>query len=261
MTANLRVTTVQSTIIWEDIDANLARFSKQIKHLKNQTDVVILPEMFTTGFSMQPAHLAESMTGKTMKWMVKQAKKINAVVTGSFIAKEDGKYYNRLVWMFPNRTFNIYDKRHLFTLAKENKHYEAGKKKLIVEWKGWKICPLICYDLRFPVWARNVENYDLLIYTANWPVTRSNAWKTLLEARAIENQCYVVGVNRIGKDGSDLHYSGDSSVIDFGGKVLYRATDSANVTTIEISKKAMKTFRKKLNFLDDKDLFTIWNAK
>ena len=261
MTDNLRVSTVQSIIHWEDIDANLSHFSKQIKKLKNRTDVVILPEMFTTGFSMQPARLAQSMTGKTMKWMVKQAKKINGVVAGSFIAKEDGKYYNRLIWMFPNGTFKTYDKRHLFTLAKEDENYEAGTKKLILEWRGWRICPLICYDLRFPVWARNVENYDLLIYTANWPVTRSGAWKTLLEARAIENQCYVVGVNRVGKDGSDLYYSGDSSVIDFGGKVLYRATDIENVTTVEISKTAMDAFRKKLNFLGDKDLFTISNEK
>ncbi|MFT4758911.1 MAG: omega-amidase [Paraglaciecola sp.] len=259
MASNLRVTTVQSTIYWEDIDKNLSHFSKQLKGLKNKTDLVILPEMFTTGFSMNPAPLAESMTGKTMKWFAKQAKKINAVVTGSFIAQEDGKYYNRLVWMFPNKTYKIYDKRHLFTLAKEDKNYEAGTKKLIVKWNGWKICPLICYDLRFPVWARNVENYDLLIYTANWPVPRSDAWKTLLAARAIENQCYVVGVNRVGKDGSDLQYSGDSSVIDFSGKVLHQATDITNVTTVEVSKKGKNAFRKKLNFLEDKDLFIISN--
>ena len=259
--SNFRITTVQSIIHWENIDANLAHFSKQIKPLKNQTDLVILPEMFTTGFSMNPAPLAESMTGKTMQWLTQQAREINAVVTGSFIATEGGKYYNRLVWMFPDGSFEIYDKRHLFTLAKEDENYEAGTKKLIVKWKGWKICPLICYDLRFPVWARNVENYDLLIYTANWPITRSNAWKTLLEARAIENQCYVVGVNRVGKDGSDLDYSGDSSVIDFGGKVLHRATNIDNVATVEISKTAMATFRQKLNFLGDRDLFTMSNLQ
>lgn len=255
--SNLRISTIQSIIHWEDIDANLDYFSKKIAILKNQTDVVVLPEMFTTGFSMTPANLAESMSGKTMQWLASQASMIGAVVTGSFIAKENGKYYNRLVWMYPDGTFRTYDKRHLFTLAKEDENYEAGTKKLIVEWKGWKICPLICYDLRFPVWARNVEGYDLLIYTANWPVTRSNAWKILLAARAIENQCYVVGVNRVGKDGSELQYAGDSSVIDFGGKILSRVTEVEQVTTIEISKAKMDNFRQKLNFLDDRDLFEI----
>ena len=255
--SNLRITTVQSVIHWENIDANLDHFSNKISHLKNQTDVVVLPEMFTTGFSMNPSTLAESMTGKTMKWLTKQAKKINAVITGSFIAEDNGKYYNRLVWMYPNGTYEIYDKRHLFTLAKEHENYESGTRKLIIEWKGWKICPLICYDLRFPVWARNVEGYDLLLYTANWPTARSNAWKTLLEARAIENQCYVVGVNRVGNDGSGLEYAGDSSVIDFGGKVLQRASDIEQVATVEISKSTMEKFRKKLNFLGDRDLFKI----
>ena len=253
--SDLRVTTVQSIIHWENKAANLAHFARQIQQLSGQTDLVVLPEMFTTGFSMNPEFLAEPMNGDTMNWMKAQAALLQAVVTGSFIAEEDGRYYNRLVWMFPNGDYEIYDKRHLFTLAQEDKHYEAGQKKLIVEWKGWKICPLICYDLRFPVWARNVEHYDLLLFTANWPSMRSQAWKTLLEARAIENQCFVVGVNRVGEDGNGLPYTGDSSIIDYSGKVLLRTTDIEQIATVTLSKSEMTTFRQKLNFLDDKDLF------
>jgi len=253
----LRVTTIQSIIHWENIDANLNHFSKKLDGLKGKTDLIILPEMFTTGFSMEPANLAEPMNGKTMLWLREKATELNAVVTGSFIAIENKRYFNRLVWMQPDGNFQTYDKRHLFTLAGEDKNYQQGIQKLIIEWKGWKICPLICYDLRFPVWARNIENYDLLIYTANWPITRSNAWKTLLEARAIENQCYVVGVNRIGQDGSKLSYGGHSSVIDFGGQVLNRVAEIENVSTIELSKEKMDAFRNKLNFLADRDHFQI----
>ena len=253
----LKVTTIQSIIHWEDTQANLDLFSKKMEGLEGQTDLVILPEMFTTGFSMNPTGIAESMEGSTVAWMKKKAEQLQAVVTGSLIVEDQGRYYNRLVWMFPDGTCQTYDKRHLFTLAGEDKNYDRGRKKLIVSWKGWKICPLICYDLRFPVWARNTENYDLLIFTANWPKARTNAWRTLLEARAIENQCYVVGVNRVGKDHNDLAYLGYSSVIDYTGVVLHQVAEIEQVFTTALSQDKMMLFRKKLNFLADRDDFRI----
>ncbi len=257
MMETLRITTVQSSLVWEDISANLENFEKQLKPLSGATDLVILPEMFTTGFSMNPAALAETMTGQTMEWMKKEADYLNAAIIGSFIAVENGKYYNRLVMMYPNGDFKVYDKRHLFTLAGEQFSYTAGKKKLIAEWKGWRICPLVCYDLRFPVWSRNVEDYDLLIYIANWPDRRKQAWNILLAARAVENQVYTVGVNRVGTDGTGLSYVGDSAVIDFAGNILYKVSECGQVATVNISYEDQLQFRDKLRFLADRDDFEI----
>ncbi len=223
MRKELNIALVQSNLAWENAEGNFAIFNQHLEKIK-EADLIVLPEMFSTGFSMNPAPLAESMQGKTMNWLTQKAKEKNCVITGSFIAEEKGKYFNRLVWMRADGSFELYDKRHLFRMAGENSLYTEGQKKLIVELKGWKICPLICYDLRFPVWSRNVNReYDILLYIANWPAVRSHPWKTLLPARAIENQCYVLGLNRVGKDGNNLDYSGDSSVIDPLGKYVAEA--------------------------------------
>ncbi len=253
----LRITTAQSSLHWENIAANLKMFEQKLQALAGTTDLVVLPEMFTTGFSMDAARLAESMEGQTMNWLKKQSALLNAAIIGSFIAVENQKYYNRLVVVFPDGGFKTYDKRHLFTLADEHLTFTTGKDLLIAEWKGWRICPLICYDLRFPVWSRNTDNYDLLIYTANWPNRRSHAWKALLTARAIENQSYTVGVNRVGADGTGLAYSGDTSVIDYSGNVLYQVSDTEGLFTIELSYEAQTDFRNKLSFLADRDIFEI----
>ncbi len=211
---NLTVSIIQSTLSWENKDENLASFSDKIYAIKEATDLIVLPEMFTSGFSMKPALFAEDLEGKTLHWMQKWAEDKNCVITGSIIVKEQNKFYNRLLWVKPNGSYEHYDKRHLFRFAGEDKQYTAGNRKLIVDLHGWKLCPLICFDLRFPVWSRNREDYDCLLYVANWPEARSKAWTTLLEARAHENQCYVIGVNRIGKDGNDIPHNGCSAIYD-----------------------------------------------
>jgi len=254
---NLTISLLQSRLEWEDISKNLFAFEQKMQQIAPSTDIIILPEMFTTGFSMSASSLAESMDGATMKWLTNQAAKHDAVVTGSFIVKENNHYYNRLVWMEPNGQYQTYDKRHLFTLAKEQETYSPGSKRLIVKYKGWKICPLICYDLRFPVWSRNVEQYDLLIYVANWPDKRSEAWKILLQARAIENQAYTVGVNRVGTDEKGLYYSGDSSLFDYQGSRIYQVAHLEDVFTGTISLTDQAEFRSKLAFLADQDDFNI----
>ncbi|MEM8525016.1 MAG: amidohydrolase [Bacteroidota bacterium] len=248
---NLRITIVQTSLQWENVKANLDFFEQELASKIEETDLILLPEMFTTGFSMNAEQLAESINGKTMQWMAAQAQQYNTVVAGSFIAKENEKFYNRLIWMQPDGNYQYYDKRHLFTMANEHLTYEAGTKKLIVEWRGWKICPLICYDLRFPVWSRNAENYDLLIYLANWPVTRSFHWKSLLQARAIENQSFTVGVNCVGKDGGGYYYTGDSCILSPAGEWLFQAADRRVVHTQTIHKEDLIALRKKLPFLAD----------
>ncbi len=249
---NLRITTIQSALHWENVDANLEAFDLKLRTL-DPTDLIILPETFTTGFSMNAEQIAEPMDGKAMQWLAKQAAEHQAVVTGSFIAKDGGKFYNRLIWMRPDSSYEIYDKHHLFTLAGEHKVYTPGEKKLIVELNGWKICPMVCYDLRFPAWARNMEDYDLLFYVANWPETRAFHWKSLLIARAIENQCYLAGVNRVGTDENGLVYSGDSTVIDYNGRNYFELTGEEGVFTSELDYDELHKFRSKLNFLADRD--------
>ncbi len=250
---DLTITIIQSRLHWENIDANLEMFESKLAAVEGQSDLVILPEMFTTGFSMNAAALAEPMGGKTMQWLGHQARQLNSVITGSLIIQEDGYYYNRLIWMRPDGTYTKYDKRHTFTMADEHLTYQRGMQRLIVELKGWKICPLVCYDLRFPAWARNMEDYDLLIYTANWPVKRSSHWKILLQARAIENQCFVAGINRVGLDGNGHYYTGDSCIITPTGEFYFQAADVEAIETRKLSHKYLAFIRKKLPFLADRD--------
>jgi omega-amidase len=221
---NITASIIQSKLHWEDPTANLEMFSSRIDCIDQQTDLIVLPEMFTTGFTMEPQAVTQTLQGEAMQWMSNVARSKNAVVAGSMAIADNDRYYNRFIWMQPDGNFQYYDKKHLFTYAGENKNYSPGKQRLIVNLKGWKIMPLICYDLRFAAWSLNshdTENgfdYDCLLYVANWPEARSHAWRILLMARAIENQCYVIGVNRIGEDANQISYSGDSAIIDPKGE-------------------------------------------
>lgn len=253
----LRITTVQTELSWENVQANLYRFYDKLADLKGKTDLIVLPEMFTTGFSMNAQKVAERINGKTINWLSEQAAELDSVITGSIIIEENGEYYNRLIWMRPDGTFSQYNKRHLFTLAGEHHVYSQGETRLLVDLKGWKICPLICYDLRFPVWSRNVHQYDLLLYVANWPMKRSAHWKALLTARAIENQCYTIGVNRCGQDENGLHYSGDTSIIDYSGNIIHQVANREDIYTTTLNLDEQKNFRTRLNFLPDADDFTL----
>ncbi|MGZ3765742.1 MAG: amidohydrolase [Mucilaginibacter sp.] len=255
---NLKITLFQGYLFWENIDKNLQNISLRLSSIREKTDLIILPEMFNTGFTMNAEKLAEPMNGKTMLWMNKIAKQFDCVVTGSLIVKDGDNFYNRLVWMRPDGKYECYDKRHLFTLAKEQNTYTAGTKKLIVELKGWKICPVICYDLRFPVWLRNVnEAYDLLIVVANWPERRALHWRTLIPARAVENQAYVIGLNRVGHDGNEIYHSGDSTCISPNGNVVYYKRDEEDVYTFSIIHEEIEKTRRTLPFLKDADIFKI----
>ncbi len=259
--STLTISTIQSVLHWEDKLANLQMFEEKIQSLKGLTEVIILPEMFNTGFSLQPAGLAETMEGDTVAWMKQMSLDNRVILAGSLIIQEEGKYFNRLLWVLPDGTYGHYDKRHLFAYSGEDKEFTPGIKRLITSVKGWRINVQVCYDLRFPVWARqrlsdNAEpEYDILIYVANWPERRSHAWKTLLCARAIENQCYVVGVNRVGKDGNDITYSGNSLVIDPLGEVLYHMADEEDIFTVTLQKDKLTEIRSRFPFLQDGDPF------
>lgn len=222
-----------------------------------EVDLIVLPEMFSSGFTMNPKAVAETMNGETIAWLQHLAKAKDCAITGSLVIEENGKYYNRLVFVYPNGELKTYDKRHLFTLAGEDKVYTAGKEKLIIEYKGFRICPLICYDLRFPVFARNVEDYDVLIYVANWPKPRINAWDILLKARAVENMSYAIGVNRIGMDENELEYVGHSQTVDFLGNYLLEPQETDSVFIVELDKEKLLETRSKLAFLKDKDSFKL----
>jgi predicted amidohydrolase len=250
---DLKVTIIQTDLVWENIAANLANLEKQLQTISEPTDLILLPEMFTTGFSMKSEVLAETIDGKTMQWMARQAQKHNAVIAGSLMIKDKGNYYNRLIWMRPNCSYEFYDKRHLFAMSGEHEYFKAGENRLIVELKGWKICPMICYDLRFPIWSRNTEDYDLLLYVANWPTQRIAHWQTLLTARAIENQSYTIGVNRIGTDIYGTYYSGHSAIIDMLGVTLFEKTHQPAVHTQTLSKIYLNKIRESLPFLKDRD--------
>ena len=257
---NLKITVFQGYLFWENIDKNLQNITLRLSGgIREKTDLIILPEMFTTGFSMNAAQLAEPMNGKTMQWMEKTAKLYDCVVTGSVIIEEAGKYYNRLIWMRPDGSHEHYDKRHLFGMGKEDETYTAGTEKLIVELNGWKICPMICYDLRFPVWLRNIEAnpYDLMIIVANWPERRAAHWRTLIPARAVENQTYVIAVNRVGHDGNEVYHSGDSTCISPNGDVVYYKRDEEDVYTFSINPEELKRVRRAMPFLKDADRFEI----
>jgi omega-amidase len=266
--STLTITSIQSHLHWEDKEANLEMFDKKIASVKEKTELIILPEMFSTGFSMQPEKFAEKMDGPTVTWMKKTAAQKKIILTGSIIIEEDGHYFNRLIWMLPNGQYGFYDKRHRFAYAGEDEKYSAGNKRLIASVKGWKINLQICYDLRFPVWSRqqlgeietgdkqNFE-YDLLIYVANWPERRNQAWKTLLPARAIENQCYVIGVNRTGADGHGIHHSGDSMIIGPLGEIEYHKTEEEDIFTYTFQKEKLEEIRTKFPFWKDADHFFI----
>ncbi|MCO6161536.1 nitrilase family protein [Flavobacterium sp. NRK F7] len=253
----MRIAIFQTALIWQQPENNRNLIEKYLHTCKETFDLLILPEMFTTGFTMTPSEIAESMNGITIQWLKNLAREKKIAVTGSLIIKEQEQFYNRLVFIFPNGTLEWYDKRHLFSLAGEEKVYTKGREKRIIEYKGWKICPLICYDLRFPVFSRNIESYDLLIYVANWPKPRINAWNTLLKARAIENMVYTVGVNRIGNDANQLEYTGSSQVVDYLGNEILNAQENQGVFVVEIDKENMLETRKKLNFLNDRDVFEL----
>jgi omega-amidase len=264
--STLTVTIIQTKLFWENKHANLRMLEEKINSIPEKTEIVVLPEMFSTGFSMKPEELAETMEGETVSWMKEMAAKNAVILTGSVTINEEGKYFNRLIWMLPNGQYGFYDKRHLFGFAHEDEHYHPGAKRLIASVKGWKINLQVCYDLRFPVWARQqvkimdeemLPEFDLLIYVANWPERRSHAWKTLLCARAIENQCYVVGVNRVGKDGNDIYHSGNSMVIDPLGEVLYHNPDDEDIFTLTLEKEHLDNVRAKFPFWKDGDLFRI----
>lgn len=254
----MKIAILQTALSWENPKENRIHIEGKIHSITEAVDLIVLPEMFTSGFTMHPQNCAETMQGATISWLQSLAKEKDSAITGSLVIEDNGNYYNRLVFVFPTGEIQHYDKRHLFTLAGEDKIYTAGTKKLIVEYKGFKICPLICYDLRFPVFARNVEDYDLLIYVANWPKPRVNAWDILLKARAVENMSYVIGVNRIGLDNNNHEYVGHSQAIDFLGKNILEPQETEDIFIITLDKDAMLETRKKLNFLNDKDEFKIF---
>lgn len=255
----LNVSIIQSSLFWQDISKNLENFQQKIESIPSSTDIIILPEMFTTGFIMEPVRFAEKKDGATLRWMKKNAELKNALLIGSIVFEEGGKFYNRLFAIHPDGKTEFYDKRHLFAMAGENLNYCQGNERLIVEYKSWKIRPLICYDLRFPVWSRNQDNYDLLIYIANWPSTRSLHWKVLLQARAIENQAYVIGVNRVGKDGNNLGYTGDSCAYDpMGNLISSMKPEQEIIETLAIEKQLLEKIRNSLPFSMDQDEFSIF---
>jgi len=258
MQKQLSVAIVQSNLVWENPIQNRLNFSKKITAIESDIDLIILPEMFTTGFTMHPEILAETMTGNTVKWMKQLANEKQVAIMGSIIISEDNTYYNRMLFVEPSGAIHYYDKRHTFTLAGEHLVYTAGKEQKTVDYKGWKILLQICYDLRFPVFARNTMNYDLVVYVANWPAPRIAAWDALLKARAIENMSYCIGVNRVGLDANNLEYPGHSTVYDlFGNSVVSCEANSENIKTALITKDHLKKYRKKLQFLSDQDRFKL----
>jgi len=262
--STLSVSAIQADLAWQDKQANIKHFSGQISALREKTEIIVLPEMFSTGFNTDPAGLAETMDGPTVRWMKDMASQHKIILTGSIIIEERKKIFNRLLWVLPDGQVGHYDKRHLFAYAGEDLQYAQGQHRLIASVKGWKINLLVCYDLRFPVWARQSSSkakdkpeFDLLIYVANWPDKRIHAWKILLQARAIENQAYVIGVNRVGKDAKSLNYSGDSMVVDAMGEILYQSTGKEESFTCTLEKEKLDEVRNRLPFWKDRDKFRI----
>ena len=253
----MKIALLQTFLTWENPIENRSHLAQKITGFMEDVDVIVLPEMFSSGFTMNPQKVAETMQGETILWMQHMAKAKNCAITGSLVITENGNFYNRLVFVFPTGEIQHYDKRQLFTLAGEDKVYTSGTQKLIVNYKGFKICPLVCYDLRFPVFARNVEDYDVLLYVANWPKPRINAWDILLKARAVENMCYTIGVNRIGTDANKHDYSGHSQAVDFLGNYILEPQEREGVFIVALNKEQLLETRKKLAFLTDRDKFTI----
>ena len=254
----LHITIIQTNLAWENIDKNLNKLSIKIDNINQPTDLIVLPEMFSTGFSMKSKQLAEDMNGKAMKWLKIKAKEKNCVIVGSLIINENTNYFNRLICMYPDGSFSFYDKRHLFRMGNEHKSYVAGENKLIINIKNFRLRPLVCYDLRFPVWSRNIDDYDVLIYVANWPESRREVWNKLLFARAIENQAYVVAVNRIGKDATGITYSGDSKIINPKGIEISKTKPfEESIETITISLDELNKFKTSFPVDLDADEFKI----
>jgi len=254
----IKIACIQSDLAWEDADKNLDMFASEFKVVPEDTDLIILPEMFSTGFSMKTEKLAEKMNGRSFEWLKEQATKINKVIIGSLIIADNNDYYNRLFVMFPDGNYEYYDKRHLFRMGNEHKHYSAGNKRLVFQYKNWRICPLTCYDLRFPVWSRNQNDYDLLIYIANWPESRRVVWEKLLPARAIENQVYVAGVNRVGEDGEGLSYAGDTMIINPRGEIMVKSKEKTQqIIHGDLSLDKLNQFREKFPVGLDADKFKI----
>ncbi|MBW2603714.1 MAG: amidohydrolase [Deltaproteobacteria bacterium] len=241
---DLKVTLIQSELVWEDIASNLTGFDNKINAIEEETRLIVLPEMFSTGFTMNAADLAQDMKGSAVKWIMEKSAEKNVDMVGSIIADDGGKFFNRLLWAKPNGEIFTYDKKHLFRMAGEEKIYSAGTKNITVELNGWRVRPFICYDLRFPAWTRNIaDRFDAAIFIANWPERRAAHWKALLQARAIENQCYVIGVNRVGTDGNGLSYSGDSSIIDPWGSVIFQKSNQPCTYTTLLSYDLLKKCR------------------
>jgi predicted amidohydrolase len=256
---NLRLTLVQHSLAWQDAAANRASFGELLAPLAGRSDLVVLPEMFTSGFTMQPETQAEPADGPTRAWLLEQARTLDAAVGGSVAINDDGRFYNRFMLAMPDGLTYWYDKRHLFRMGGEHRHYSAGSHALIVEWRGFRLCPLVCYDLRFPVWSRRRPEleYDLAIYCANWPAARRYAWNTLLRARAIENQAYVAGVNRVGEDGNGIAHVGDSVALDFTGQPLVELHDKPQVVTVTLDLEALRAWRDKFPAQLDADAFIL----
>lgn len=250
---DLNITLLQIALAWEDPQTNRREIESLFKEIKEPTHLVILPEMFSTGFTMNTSDNAESMNGKTIGWMEIWASKLNAVITGSLIIKENGQFYNRLIWMPPSGVVQYYDKIHLFSFAEEDKHFSPGSERKIFIHEGWRICPQICYDLRFPETARNTDDYDLLLYVANWPEVRIDAWSSLLKARAIENLCYTAGVNRVGKDAAGIIYNGQSAILNYKGEHLIEGENRPNIFQTSLSKENLMAFRQKFPALKDQN--------
>jgi predicted amidohydrolase len=255
--STLRITIIQSDLYWHDAVRNRDQFTALIGNLPDATDLIVLPEMFTTGFSMDAPDLAETMDGDSVRWMRETAASHNAAVCGSLIVVQEQQFYNRFVCAFPSGDLTCYDKRHLFRLAGEQNHYTAGDTQVTFELNGWRICPMVCYDLRFPAWSRNRDSYDLLLYVANWPDRRHLAWETLLRARAIENLSYVAGVNRTGQDGNDIPYRGGSAIIDYVGETLEDLGNNPGAATSVLDLERLGVFRDRFAFHKDADNFTI----
>jgi len=251
---DLKVTIIQCELLWEDIEGNLSAFDRRIDSIEDDTDLIVLPEMFSTGFSMNVSTIAESMDDRTVRWLRDKASAKNVDISGSIAIEENGKYYNRFLWVKSGGEMYMYDKRHLFRMLGEEKVYSAGTKLLTVELNGWKLRPFVCYDLRFPVWTRNVSNsYDAAIFVANWPEPRSHHWKLLLQARAVENQCYVIGVNRIGKDGNNQSFSGDSAVIDPLGSARFQEKYKSFIYTARLARQVLDQARESFPVWKDSD--------
>jgi omega-amidase len=251
----LRISLIQTPLYWENPLLNRQMLAWKIRDLGGETDLILLPEMFTSGFTMDAQRVAEPFPGPTLEWMQGLSHETGAAITGSLVVEEGGRFFNRLLWVAPDGRHQHYDKRHLFGLAGEDGVYTAGVDRLVVDWQDWRICPLICYDLRFPVWSRNTAAVDVLIYVANWPEPRRQHWLKLLAARAIENQCYVAAVNRVGRDEHGHPYAGDSMLIDFNGETILHAAHTETVLTATITRSALQAWRRKLPFLQDREVF------